>query len=118
MQEDDEDEDFVGVACETHSACYTRKDPRPYSFYEVSVNGYCCISLYQGGPGTDPCSTDDECPQGYLCDPAEAFKYASKIEEAEPGYLRANARMFFSLQEVQKQVLVRPPPEETWQLQH
>jgi hypothetical protein len=48
MQEDDEDNDFVGQMCETSPQCYLRKDPRPYSFYEVSVENFCCTTLYPG----------------------------------------------------------------------
>ncbi|MEZ4381729.1 MAG: thrombospondin type 3 repeat-containing protein [Nannocystaceae bacterium] len=46
IQEDDEDGDFVGRACETDASCYDRADPRPYSFYDVSVNGWCCTALF------------------------------------------------------------------------
>jgi len=48
MQLDDEDGDFVGGSCETNAACTIRKDPRPYGFYEVSVNGLCCVTTYPG----------------------------------------------------------------------
>lgn len=44
MQEDDEDGDFVGRSCETNSSCYKRPDPRPFSFYTVSANGWCCTT--------------------------------------------------------------------------
>lgn len=48
MQIDDEDGDFVGEGCETHSACNNQKDPRPYAFMEVSVDGQCCSTNYPG----------------------------------------------------------------------
>jgi hypothetical protein len=48
MQLDDEDDDGVGAACESASACATTKDPRPLALYEVSVDGFCCTTLYQG----------------------------------------------------------------------
>ncbi len=48
MQADDEDEDFVGGVCETNSECVSRKDARPYNFYDVSVNGLCCVTTYPG----------------------------------------------------------------------
>jgi hypothetical protein len=53
MQEgDDTDGDFVGNACETQSACEKRLDPRPFSFYEVAANGYCCTTaLFQDENG-------------------------------------------------------------------
>src|SRR5690606_37383793 len=46
MQEDDQDQDFVGRRCETHPDCYNRNDARPFSFYDVSVNGYCCTVVF------------------------------------------------------------------------
>jgi hypothetical protein len=42
MQEDDPDGDFVGSVCETQNACATRKDPRPFSFFNVQSLGNCC----------------------------------------------------------------------------
>ncbi len=53
MQEgDDTDGDFVGNACETHSSCENRVDSRPFSFYEVAANGYCCtVALFEGDNG-------------------------------------------------------------------
>ncbi len=41
-QSEDEDGDFVGDACETQAACASRADPRPFAFYDVSVDGLCC----------------------------------------------------------------------------
>ncbi|MCB9754637.1 MAG: thrombospondin type 3 repeat-containing protein, partial [Myxococcales bacterium] len=46
MQDDDEDEDFVGSICETNSACANRPDPRPYGTFDVSVNGVCCTVAF------------------------------------------------------------------------
>jgi hypothetical protein len=43
MQEDDDDGDFVGKVCETNSDCAERTDARPFGFFEVAVNGNCCI---------------------------------------------------------------------------
>jgi Thrombospondin type 3 repeat len=53
MQEgDDTDGDFVGNDCETQSACENRLDPRPFSFYEVAANGYCCtVALFEDDMG-------------------------------------------------------------------
>jgi hypothetical protein len=48
MQEDDEDQDFVGSVCESYSACYIRKDPRPYGFFDVASDGLCCTTVYPG----------------------------------------------------------------------
>ncbi len=42
IQDDDADGDFVGRDCETNAECYKRFDPRPYSFYDVQANGWCC----------------------------------------------------------------------------
>jgi hypothetical protein len=68
---DDEDGDGVGLVCETDSGCENRPDPHPYAFYEVSVEGRCCTTLYPGdgryvlGPdGTFVC--EGQCdPDGY-----------------------------------------------------
>lgn len=51
---DDDDDDFVGDICETHPSCESRTDPRPIRFYDVSVGGYCCTTLYQGQELFDP----------------------------------------------------------------
>ena len=53
MQEaDDTDGDYVGNACETHSSCEKRVDSRPFSFYEISANGYCCtVALFEDEQG-------------------------------------------------------------------
>ncbi len=42
-EEDDSDGDFVGKICETNAECTTRRDPKPYALYDVSVNGQCCV---------------------------------------------------------------------------
>lgn len=44
-QEDDADGDFVGRDCETTPKCADRADPRPFAFYEVASQGYCCTTL-------------------------------------------------------------------------
>jgi hypothetical protein len=51
MQEDDGDGDFVGVKCETNSACYVRTDPRRVAFYDKSSNGQCCVQLFKESLG-------------------------------------------------------------------
>jgi hypothetical protein len=53
-QEQDDDGDFVGLECETHSGCANRADPRPFSFYAVSVGGSCCTTAL----ATDPMTGD------------------------------------------------------------
>lgn len=66
MQIDDEDGDFVGADCETNQACYDRKDPRPYTFMDVAVNGQCCTTIYPGDgqheqdPDTGEWGCDDD----------------------------------------------------------
>ncbi len=52
MQEDDEDADFVGKACEPNAACGAFPRARPFSFYEVSANGNCCSVLLVADPMT------------------------------------------------------------------
>ena len=76
MQEgDDTDGDFIGNACETHSSCENRTDPRPFSFYEVSANGYCCTTaLFEDDMGNLHINLprrddDDELPSQPLLDP-------------------------------------------------
>ncbi len=68
MQEDDEDNDFVGSTCESNAACYAREDPRPYGFYEVSVENFCCATSY---PGDGEYVMEDDGSWGCvgLCDP-------------------------------------------------
>ncbi|HWB80999.1 MAG TPA: thrombospondin type 3 repeat-containing protein [Nannocystaceae bacterium] len=44
MQDDDEDGDFVGKVCEPNNACGQFPRAKPYSFYQVSVNDYCCTA--------------------------------------------------------------------------
>ncbi|MCB9701671.1 MAG: thrombospondin type 3 repeat-containing protein [Myxococcales bacterium] len=46
IQDDDEDGDFVGRVCETDTACVKRLDPRPFAFYDVSANGWCCTVIF------------------------------------------------------------------------
>ncbi|MEZ4430112.1 MAG: thrombospondin type 3 repeat-containing protein [Nannocystaceae bacterium] len=48
MQVDDADEDFVGAACEQDAGCESRVNPRPFGFYDISVNGFCCVTSYNG----------------------------------------------------------------------
>lgn len=68
MQEDDEDGDFVGAACETNAACYIRKDPRPYAFFEVAADGMCCTTTYPGD-GQYVMNEDGSWGCEGLCDP-------------------------------------------------
>jgi len=52
MQEDDEDGDFVGQACETNPDCYNQPDARPFGFFEVAANGNCCtVALIEDEAG-------------------------------------------------------------------
>ncbi len=48
FQSDDPDGDFVGTDCESNSLCGKQKDPRHYGFYEVAVDGFCCVTSYPG----------------------------------------------------------------------
>jgi hypothetical protein len=68
MQLDDDDDDFVGVLCETNAACHARNDPRPYAFMEVAVEGSCCTTTY---PGDGIYVQNDDGSWGCegLCDP-------------------------------------------------
>lgn len=44
MQEDDDDGDFVGGACETE-LCEIRTDPAPMAFFTLAAAGRCCTTL-------------------------------------------------------------------------
>jgi hypothetical protein len=68
MQIDDEDGDFVGTGCETNASCNIRKDPRPYAFMEVSVEGSCCTTTYPGD-GVAVQKPDGSWGCEGLCDP-------------------------------------------------
>ncbi len=49
----DADRDAVGDACEAAS-CVQRPNPRRLGFFDASVGGWCCTSLYQGQSLLDP----------------------------------------------------------------
>lgn len=53
-QVDDADGDFIGAACEQTTECAERQNARPLAFYDVSVNGFCCVTSYNGQPLVDP----------------------------------------------------------------
>lgn len=42
-EEDDEDGDFIGAACELSPACTERRDAAPIGFYPVAADGQCCV---------------------------------------------------------------------------
>ncbi|WAS95863.1 thrombospondin type 3 repeat-containing protein [Nannocystis punicea] len=52
--DDDPDRDFIGAACEQVQFCVDHDNPRPLAFYDVSANGYCCVTTYNGQPLVDP----------------------------------------------------------------
>jgi hypothetical protein len=53
MQEDDPDGDFVGSVCETNPDCAeARADARPFGFYDISVDGNCCVVQLVADPTT------------------------------------------------------------------
>ena len=41
---DDDDADFVAVACEAGQACAERLTPRPRGAFDVSASGWCCVT--------------------------------------------------------------------------
>ncbi len=51
---DDPDGDFIGEACERNEWCADRANPRPFAFYDISVGGRCCVTVYDGAPLRDP----------------------------------------------------------------
>jgi hypothetical protein len=84
MQLDDDDEDFVGADCETNSSCHIRKDPRPYAFMEVSIEGSCCTTTYPGD-GVYVQNEDGSWGCEGLCDP-DGFPITRTCDnEAIPG---------------------------------
>ncbi|NVB41857.1 thrombospondin type 3 repeat-containing protein [Pseudenhygromyxa sp. WMMC2535] len=84
MQVDDEDGDFVGASCETNSACEDLKDPRPFAFMEVSVNGLCCVNAYPGD-GQYVMGEDGSWDCEGLCDPDGFPVQIDCADEAEIG---------------------------------
>jgi hypothetical protein len=53
-EQGDEDGDFIGDACEEDAGCVERVNPRRLGFFDVAVGGYCCTTVYDGGPLQDP----------------------------------------------------------------
>lgn len=51
---DDPDHDFIGAACERNEDCTDRANARPFGFYDISVGGRCCVTVYDGAPLRDP----------------------------------------------------------------
>jgi hypothetical protein len=83
MQIDDEDGDFVSATCETNSACNIRKDPRPFTFMEVSFAGMCCMTMYPGdGAYAQDMQGNWDC-EG-LCDPYGFPITRGCADEADP----------------------------------
>ncbi|EDM74668.1 thrombospondin type 3 repeat family protein [Plesiocystis pacifica SIR-1] len=68
-EEDDDDGDFIGQACEADSECASQRDPRPYALMEVSVNGLCCSTAYPGDGYYDGQNEDGTWRCEGLCDP-------------------------------------------------
>lgn len=68
---DDEDGDGIGAACEAGVDCAHIYDPRPVDFYQVSVGGACCVTLFQEGAFVDPDHRPltVECDNEFLCRP-------------------------------------------------
>ena len=73
-EEDDQDGDFVGAACEPGVDCSDRASPLNMGFFDVAVDGFCCVTMYPGDnewvdPDTRPvsstCSPGDE--EGGMC---------------------------------------------------
>ncbi len=51
---DDLDGDFIGAACERNTGCLERANPRRFGFYDISVGGRCCVTVYEGAALQDP----------------------------------------------------------------
>jgi len=103
-QLDDEDGDFIGSACEMHVDCAARSNAMPPAFFDVAVDGVCCVLTWPGDdqlfdpdgrPLRTECADESECralPANVVAAPGagtmwpgceEALALACK-EEASP----------------------------------
>lgn len=64
MQEDDEDGDFVGEACELggFAGCGARKNPAKIEYHPVEVAGTCCVQSLLVDEDTGNLHRADQCP--------------------------------------------------------
>lgn len=82
-QEDDPDGDFIGTVCEQNAECVERGNPRPFDFYDISVAGNCCVTLFDGQPLIDP--------EGDPIDPGSLGPRPPGVLELPPGCAEALA---------------------------
>jgi len=80
---DDPDGDFIGTACEQGEYTVDHPEARPFSFYDVSANGLCCVTTYHGQPLLDP--------DGDPIDPASLGPLPPGVLELPPGCEQALA---------------------------
>ncbi|MBZ5713747.1 thrombospondin type 3 repeat-containing protein [Nannocystis pusilla] len=83
-EEDDEDGDFVGAACETHNTATAIPDPRPFGFYDLSANGYCCVRLNPAGTVVDPDGSTVPLPAKVLARPGIVELPLGCTQEGQP----------------------------------
>ncbi|PCC67137.1 Thrombospondin type 3 repeat-containing protein [Nannocystis exedens] len=83
-QENDFDGDFVGMNCETHSDGDETPDPRPFGFYDLSANGYCCVRLSATGTTLDPDGNPVPLPAKVLAQPGVGALPPGCAQEGQP----------------------------------
>ncbi|MDC0670522.1 thrombospondin type 3 repeat-containing protein [Nannocystis radixulma] len=83
-EEDDQDGDFVGAACETSASAGETPDPRPFGFYDISANGYCCVRLNPAGTTIDPDGNTVPLPAKVLNQPGIAELPPGCTQEGQP----------------------------------
>lgn len=90
---DDADGDFIGSACEMNVACESRSNATPPAFFDVAVDGVCCVLTWPGDdqlmdpdgrPLRTECADESECrglPANVLAAPGVATMWPG-CEEA------------------------------------
>ncbi|MBK6919241.1 MAG: thrombospondin type 3 repeat-containing protein [Deltaproteobacteria bacterium] len=82
-EDDDGDHDFIGAACETNADCagVGGTAPRPFDFYEISVQGHCCTVLLEvDGDGNLVVRASGD----LLMDPGVRDEFGMKLREPVP----------------------------------
>ncbi len=101
---DDPDGDFIGAACEQHVACNDRVSPARFAFYDISVDGRCCVTTHDGAqlltPDGEPVDIDGlERPPGVFelppgCEEALAASEDGKAHEINACHVDAPADLW------------------------
>ncbi|WAS89746.1 thrombospondin type 3 repeat-containing protein [Nannocystis punicea] len=83
-EENDIDGDFVGFNCETHPGAFETPDPRPFGFYDLSANGYCCVRQNAAGTTLDPDGNTVPLPAKVLNRPGVGALPPGCAQEGQP----------------------------------